>query len=274
MEVREIELGLLRVSNLNVRKILTSEEDETGIYDLANDIRSNGLINPITVRKNVVPGEKEEYEIIAGQRRFLACKILNRPTIPCSIVSVTEQKAEELSLVENVQRNPMTNSDKIKTYNKLYNVYNKDIDKVLGAVNISKATLNKYIKLGSLPTDVIELLDKTGDDKLTIDVAVELTKVPGNVDKLELIENLQTLSTAQKMSTIKEFVHSKCVDVGDVKNIKDKIVLESNNMRMAPAYPYVIDENNRMVKIPQNLFADVVALIKSREGGRLEYFGE
>jgi ParB family chromosome partitioning protein len=119
MEVKEIDINSLYVSELNVRKVLTSDEDETGISDLANDIRSNGLINPITVRRN-----SDKYEIIAGQRRYLACQMLKRLTIPCSIVDVSTQKAEELSLVENIQRNPMTNSDKIKTYTKLYNVYN------------------------------------------------------------------------------------------------------------------------------------------------------
>jgi ParB family chromosome partitioning protein len=94
MEVKELSINILVVSELNVRKTLTSDEDETGISDLANDIRNNGLINPITVRKL---GDK--YEIIAGQRRYLACKLLNRKTIPCSIVDVSTQKGEELSLV-------------------------------------------------------------------------------------------------------------------------------------------------------------------------------
>ena len=83
MEVKDIDIISLYVSELNVRKILTSDEDETGISDLANDIRSNGLINPITVRKS-----KDKYEIIAGQRRYLACKMLKRSTIPCNIVDV------------------------------------------------------------------------------------------------------------------------------------------------------------------------------------------
>ena len=95
MEVANIEILKLYVSNINVRKTLTSEEDETGITDLANDISTNGLINPITVRLN-----NDKYEIIAGQRRYLAMKQLNKTHIPCNILNIDTQKAEEISLVE------------------------------------------------------------------------------------------------------------------------------------------------------------------------------
>jgi len=136
MEVKEIDINILYVSEFNVRKTLEINEDDTSIGDLSNDIRTNGLINPITVRKM-----DDKYEIIAGQRRYLAYKLLNKNSISCSIVDVSSQKAEELSLVENVQRNPMTNSDKVKIYSKLFEIYNKDINKVVNTVNISRTTI-------------------------------------------------------------------------------------------------------------------------------------
>jgi len=83
MEIINIEISKLYVSDVNVRKTLTSEEDETGIIDLANDIDVNGLINPITVRQI---GDK--YEIIAGQRRFLAIRYLNKTHIPCNVLNI------------------------------------------------------------------------------------------------------------------------------------------------------------------------------------------
>ena len=265
MEVRELDINTLVVSELNVRKTLTSDEDETGISDLANDIRANGLINPITVRRM-----EDKYEIIAGQRRYLACKLLKRPTIPCSIVDVSTQKAEELSLVENVQRNPMTNSDKIKTYSKLYDVYNKDIDKVISVVNISKPTLTKYLKLKSLPDEVIKLLDSTGETKISIEVAVELTKLPDEVNKLKLIKNIQSLTTSQKISAIKDFISNDCDDADDINEIKEDIAIQQNNIVLAPSFPYVKDSNGKNVRIPQTLFPDIISLIKSKTGS-LEY---
>ena len=142
MDIAIIEIQKLYVSNINVRKTLTSEEDETGITDLANDINTNGLINPLTVRIN-----NDKYEIIAGQRRYLAMKQLNKSHIPCNILNIDTQKAEEISLVENVQRNQMTTCDKVRSYSKLYDVYNGDIDKVISAIHISKPTIQKYLKM-------------------------------------------------------------------------------------------------------------------------------
>jgi ParB/RepB/Spo0J family partition protein len=265
MEVKELDISSLFVSDLNVRKTLVSEDDETGISDLANDIRTNGLINPITVRK-----QGSQYEIIAGQRRFLACKLLERATIPCSIVDVSTQKAEELSLVENVQRNPMTNSDKVKTYSKLYEVYNKDIDKVISVVNISRLTLNKYLKLSALPEEVVKMLDSNSDEKITIDVAVELTKLPASVNRMEAIRNIQTLTTVQQKSALRQFVANECVDADDLNDIKQDIAIQQNNIVLAPSFPYVKAGDGKNVRIPEHLYEEVVTLIMNRVGS-LDY---
>jgi len=265
MDVKDLDIDTLFVSELNVRKTLISDNDETGISDLANDIRSNGLINPITVRRL-----ESRYEIIAGQRRYLACKLLGRKTIPCSIVDVSTQKAEELSLVENVQRNPMTISDKIKTYAKLFEVYNMDIDKVISVINISKITLTKYLRLSLLPAEVIQLLDTSGETKITIEVAVELTKLPTKVDKLALIKNIQTLKTSQQINAIREFITKSCVNADQINTIRENIALQQNSIELAPSFPYVPDTDGRNLRIPQNLFGEIVTLIRARMG-EVEY---
>lgn len=259
MNVQEIPIKDLFVSQLNVRKILESSDDETGIKDLALDIDVNGLINPLTVRKN-----GDRFEIIAGQRRFLACQQNKMKSVPCNVVDVSSQKAEELSLVENVQRNAMTYQDKVKTYNKLYQVYKGDIDKVSNVVHISRATLLKYIRLSSLPDNVLTYLDAGTDNKITLDVAVELTKLPPQTDKIVIIRNIQTLTTQQKISAIREFVQGGFSDAGDIQTIKEDIAIAQNNIQLAPSCPYVIDANGNYIIIPKNLYGDVVTLIQSR----------
>ena len=266
MEVKEIDINDLIISEVNVRKTLTSEEDETGISDLANDIRTNGMINPLTVRK---VGSK--YEIIAGQRRYLASKLLNKNTVSCSIVNVSTQKAEELSLVENIQRNPMTNSDKVKSYSKLYEVYNKDIDKLISVVNISRPTLQKYLKLNTLPAEVLKMMDADSDTKITLNTAIELTKLPDNVNKVEAIKNIQTLSTVQQITALKQFAQSGSDDIDDLDEIKENIAIQQNNIILAPSFPYVKDNsNNKNVRIPPNCFDDIITLIKNKCGS-LDY---
>ena len=201
MDIVEIDIGNLYVSDINVRKTLSSEDDETGIIDLANDIKTNGLINPITVRK-----VDDKYEIIAGQRRYLAAKLLNFKSMTCHLLGVDTQKAEEISLVENVQRNQMTTSDKVRAYSRLYDVYEGNLDKVIAAIHITKATLQKYLKMRKLPNPVLELLDSKDENKISIDVAIELTKLPPNTDITEVLNKTCQLTNTQKKDAIKEFI--------------------------------------------------------------------
>lgn len=73
MNIQTISIDDLFVSEINVRKLLSSEDDETDISDLADNIKEFELINPLTVQKS----ENLKYEIIAGQRRYLALKVLS-----------------------------------------------------------------------------------------------------------------------------------------------------------------------------------------------------
>lgn len=267
MEYIDISIDKLQVSHLNVRKTLSSEEDETGIEDLANDIKNNGLINPITVRKL---DNSENYEIIAGQRRFLAIKLLNNKTISCHILNISNQKAEEISLVENVQRNQMTTTDKVKAYSKLYEVYNKDIEKVVNAIHVSKKTLQKYLKIKNLPEEVLQLLDAVGEDKISLDVAIELTKLPPSINTMTFLNKIQQLTSQQKVESIKQFIFNHSTNIDDLDTIKKDIVCYSNNIRLAPSFPYVIDKNDKYIKIPETLYEDIINIIQLKTGN-IEY---
>ena len=267
MKVVNIEITKLYVSNINVRKTLTSEEDETGIIDLANDINTNGLINPITVRLN-----NDKYEIIAGQRRYLAMKHLNKNHIPCNILNIDTQKAEEISLVENVQRNQMTTCDKVRSYSKLYDVYNGDIDKVISAIHISKKTIQKYLKMRELPEEILNLLDTNSKNKISIDVAIELTKLSNDVNTLEVLNKIITLTNEQKIDAIKQFKQYGNNDIDNLEDIKDNVVLYSNNISLAPSFPYVFDNiTKKNIRIPDNMFDEIVSLIKKNTDENLCY---
>lgn len=266
MSVVDINITKLYVSDVNVRKTLSGEEDETGIADLAADISTNGLINPITVRAN-----GDRYEIIAGQRRYLAMKQLKKSVIPCNMLNISDQKAEEISLVENVQRNQMTNGDKIRSYSRLYDVYNKDIDKVVAAVHVSRATIMKYLKMRDLPEEVIQALDLSGENKISVDVAVELAKLPDTIDKVVVMNEFATLSTTQSVDAIKQFKASGC-NINQLSDIKDNVVIRYNDLKCVPDCPYVFDNTTKKyVKIPLNIYDEIITLIKTKNGGKLEY---
>ena len=267
MKIENIDILKLYISNINVRKTLTGEEDETGISDLANDINTNGLINPITVMVN-----NDKYEIIAGQRRYLAMKQLNKTHIPCNILNIDTQKAEEISLVENVQRNQMTTCDKVRSYTKLYDVYNEDIDKVISAIHISKSTIQKYLKMRNLPEEVLNLLDTNSENKISIDVAIELTKLPNTMNTLEVLNKITTLTNSQKIDAIKQFRQNGNNDIDNLDDIKDNVVLHYNNISLAPSFPYVFDNTTKKnIRIPYNMFDEIVNSIKVKTGGNICY---
>jgi len=265
MNLEVVDINNIFISQHNVRKTLESNNEEEGsIVDLANDIRENGLINPVTVRLT----KDGTYEVIAGQRRFLAFKTLTAfsqeySRVPCNVIDVDDQKAEELSLIENVQRNQMSTADKVVAYSKLYDVYDGDLNKVSSIIHLSKATIKKYIQIRNLPEDVIARMDAK-DNKVTLDVAVELSKLPQEVDVSAVCSNLQTLTSTQKINALKEFAREGCKDAGDIIDIAEDVVLTSNNIKLAPSVPYVYDEQtNQNLIIPSALYSEVVELIRN-----------
>ena len=110
MNIVNVNINNLIITDINVRKTQISD-----IENLASSISEIGLINPITIRKF----DDTNYEIVAGQRRYLAMKSLNINEIPCIISNFNNKKAEEMSLIENIQRNTLSNCDKVKSYSKL-----------------------------------------------------------------------------------------------------------------------------------------------------------
>lgn len=108
-QVREVPLNALRVAATNTRKDKDAGQEDASLAGLAQSIKEHGLLNPLTVR----PLPDGTYEIVAGQRRYLACKELGFATVPVIVrEQVSDTSAVALSLIENVQRADMHPLDK------------------------------------------------------------------------------------------------------------------------------------------------------------------
>lgn len=154
MEIRDIELSAIKVSELNTRKDLNAGTEDAGLEDLANSIKEKGLLNPIIVRKN----NDGSYGLIAGQRRFLACQRLGWRTIPAIIRDITDDTdATIISLIENVHRADMNPIDKARAYQKIYEKY-LDYNKVAKETGVSISTLKKYLTLLNLAPSIQDKL--------------------------------------------------------------------------------------------------------------------
>jgi len=106
-EVREISIEQIHPNRHQPRL----EFNEDALMELAQSIRENGLIQPITVRE-----DEDGYEIIAGERRYKACILAGYSEVPCNVMSADEQKLAELALVENIQRENLTSIEEAKAY--------------------------------------------------------------------------------------------------------------------------------------------------------------
>ena len=154
MEVREIALDAISVSEFNVRKDLKAGTEDAGIQDLANSIRENGLNSPVIVRT----APEGRYELIVGQRRFLACRRLGMATIPATIRDdLDDASASVISLIENVQRADMNPMDKARAFQTIHSQYGSD--KIVSRkTGVSVPTIRRYAKLLKLAPSIQDKL--------------------------------------------------------------------------------------------------------------------
>lgn len=157
MEVREVKLSDIGVSDINTRKDLDAGTEDTGLDDLASSIQESGLLNPVIVRRR----DSGKYELIVGQRRFLACKRLGWNSIPAIIRDkLDDTDAIILSLVENVHRADMSPIDKARAYQTIYEKY-KDRDRVARETGVSIPTIKRYLLLLNLAPSIQQRLSSS-----------------------------------------------------------------------------------------------------------------
>lgn len=146
MELTDIALSAITVSDFNARKDLSAGTEDTGIRELADSIRDKGLLSPIMVRRQANGG----FELIAGQRRFLACQQLQMPSISAIVRDdLDDTDATVISLVENVHRADMSPIDKARAYQRIHDRYGTYAE-VARQAGVSAQTVKKYLSLLAL----------------------------------------------------------------------------------------------------------------------------
>jgi ParB family chromosome partitioning protein len=152
MEIKEIEIGSIVISQFNTRKDLDAGTEDASLDELASSIQEKGLLSPITVVKR----EDDKFDLIAGQRRFLACRRLGMKTIPAIIrEKLDDTDATILSLIENVHRADMNPMDKARAYKAIYDKY-QNYERVAKETSVSTSTVRKYLSLLNLSPAIQE----------------------------------------------------------------------------------------------------------------------
>ena len=130
--------------------------DEPALQELADSIAQHGLLQPITVRKL----DGGYYQIIAGERRWRAARLAGLTEVPVRIVEADDRKAQELALVENLQREDLNPLEEAKGYRALMEDFGLTQEAVSQSVGKSRPAVANALRLLSLPTPIAEMLEK------------------------------------------------------------------------------------------------------------------
>ena len=131
---------------------------EEKLEELANSIRKNGIIQPIAVRLN--KNETGKYEIVAGERRWLAAQKAGLHEIPVTILDLSDVESLEVAIVENIQRDDLNPIEEAKGYKRLNEEFKYDHDSISKLMSKSRSHISNTLRLLTLPSDVIAMLEE------------------------------------------------------------------------------------------------------------------
>ncbi|WP_440936795.1 ParB/RepB/Spo0J family partition protein [Candidatus Pelagibacter sp.] len=143
--------------------------DEDSLKDLEKSIKERGIIQPIIVRKS---NEESKYEIIAGERRWLAAQKAGLHEVPVVVTEADDLKSLEFAIVENVQRNDLNPLEEAQGYQRLINDFSYDQEKVSKFIGKSRSYITNCLRILTLPSDVLNLIETkkltTGHAKILV----------------------------------------------------------------------------------------------------------
>ncbi len=156
--------------------------DENLLEELSMSIKENGIIQPIAVRPNKY--EPRKFEIVAGERRWLAAQRAGVNEVPVVILDIDDQKSLEIAIVENVQRQDLNAIEEARGYQRLVKEFGYDHEKISKFMSKSRSHISNTLRLLNLPDDVVGLIE---EGKLTAGQARPLIGMP---NASEIAENI------------------------------------------------------------------------------------
>tara|TARA_B100001057_G_scaffold107172_1_gene104750 strand:+ start:932 stop:1789 length:858 start_codon:yes stop_codon:yes gene_type:complete len=172
--------------------------DENKLEELAQSIKKNGIIQPIAVRKS--NSTSEPYEIVAGERRWLAAQKAGLHEVPIILLDLNDSETLEVAIVENIQREDLNIIEEAKGYKRLNEEFGYDQDKIATMMSRSRSHVSNTLRLLNLPKDIIAMLEQ---GELTAGQARPLIGMPN-------------------ASSIAEEIVAKKLSARSIENIKKK----------------------------------------------------
>jgi len=212
-----VEISKIVKNRFQPRKIF----DENKLNELTNSIKESGVLQPIIVRK--YNKDNDKYEIIAGERRFLAAQKAGLEEVPVVVTNVDDLKSLEFAIIENVQRDDLNPLEEAQSYQRLIDEFYYDHEKVSKFIGKSRSYITNSLRLLSLPKIVLNLIEQR---KITAGHA----KILVGLDNAEFITEKiikKKLSVRQTENLVKIFkkkkYSQKTRDV-NVKSLEDSLI--------------------------------------------------
>tara|TARA_B100000579_G_scaffold427965_1_gene437399 strand:+ start:2567 stop:3415 length:849 start_codon:yes stop_codon:yes gene_type:complete len=158
-ETKKVETNKLLITDLTRNKFQPRKHfDKEDLQELTNSIKEQGVIQPIVVRPD--KSNENKYEIIAGERRWLASQNAGLHEVPVVILNVDDVKSLEFAIVENVQRQDLNAVDEARGYQRLIDEFNYNHEKLSQFIGKSRSYISNSIRLLSLSEEVLQMVEK------------------------------------------------------------------------------------------------------------------
>ncbi len=218
-----INISEIKANKNQPRKDFKKEDLE----DLASSIKSQGVLQPIVVRQK----EDQQYEIIAGERRWRGAQIAGLHEIPALVKEMTDNESQEAALIENIQRENLNAVEEAKAYKKLIESQNINYDSLSAVIGKSKSHISNMLRLLELDEEILNYII---EGKLSMGHARALIGVPNAKNlakeiinkKLSVRETEKNTSHFKKNKKNKKFIDPNIADLE--KELSEKIGLKAS----------------------------------------------
>lgn len=216
-EVNDSSQKTLRISDIEPNKSQPRTVfDEEAISTLADSIKEHGLLQPILVRPY-----KDGYQIVAGERRWRACRLLGMTEIPAVVSEMTDIEVAQAAIVENLQRENLNPIEEAEGFKELADKYNMTQEEIAQKVGRSRSAITNALRLLTLPDEIVKMLSN-GD--ITTGHAKAILAVDNAETQLMLAK--QAAGGLITVRDIEKFTQKQNQPKKIVKKVKDNYLTE------------------------------------------------
>ncbi|WP_440678828.1 ParB/RepB/Spo0J family partition protein [Candidatus Pelagibacter sp. HIMB1611] len=256
-EKNQLQISDLVPNKYQPRKIF----DKNNLIDLTNSIKERGMIQPIIVRKSI--DSEGKFEIIAGERRWLAAQRAGLHNVPVVITEADDLKSLEFAIVENVQRHDLNPLEEAQGYRRLIDEFSYDQEKVSKFIGKSRSHITNSLRLLNLPEDVIKLIETqkltAGHAKILVgldNASFVATKIIEKKLSVRQAENFVKIFKNRKKSSLTKDTNITALELSISNKIGLNVDIKNNKRNKGKiSFEYKdLDQLNKIVEIIKSYY--------------------